>query len=508
MKYFLIFMLAIKLIVRKTQPMKYVFNTFICSTMLLCLILTLVGCEKESSRPNPVNKQIPNFQPDTFKTSIINQVSQIQVEVVALNKKPFIRPVYTTVLTQTEYSNSFSNAPLPTPEQQVLRSIGNKILMCEGFIRKGDDYFSESEKILKNYVSGYYVPGTDSLYIIIPDTSTGLTNDGRVVLFHELIHAQQDQYFPLSSVDHYYSNIQGVTFSDMFHAAREAIEGEARYSEVIYYYKLNYNFNMYSPSDINNLFMGQVRYYDSIAILEHNAGTPLYLTLPFFWRYSYGPLFTNASIQLSQWQKTNSILRNPPIKTAEVLNPNRYLNPNRQQYIVDIKSFVDTLAQTETIHDYDDMGQTLMETLLREWDQAPEKYTLYANSLIEDKIVVAGNSSADSLQLYWYTLWTDSLAGRNFMQKYANIIWAKRNIELTDSGRYFFSNDTFPILIQQYQNAVIIMENCPPAKKAHYLTLLKSAPITNWPTGLAKRSNLQLPAYPCLEKGLDRRVIY
>ena len=47
---------------------------------------------------------------------------------------------------------------------------------------------------------GFYVPGTDSLYIILNDTATGLTFDDSVTIFHEFVHALQDQYFDLTNI--------------------------------------------------------------------------------------------------------------------------------------------------------------------------------------------------------------------------------------------------------------------------------------------------------------------
>ena len=77
--------------------------------------------------------------------------------------------------------------------------------------------------VLTEQVIGYYDPGTKVLYVVqgVPKDVVGLT------ITHELIHALQDQYFPLDSLQ----RIEGD--DDRQAAAQAVIEGQANYESLV-----------------------------------------------------------------------------------------------------------------------------------------------------------------------------------------------------------------------------------------------------------------------------------
>jgi hypothetical protein len=92
-----------------------------------------------------------------------------------------------------------------------------------GMIPDSMDLTSEMKALLAEQIIGFYDPKTKVLYIVdsAPSTEVGL------VVTHELVHALQDQYLNLDSLQ----NIEGD--NDRSLAADAVIEGQAVYDQIV-----------------------------------------------------------------------------------------------------------------------------------------------------------------------------------------------------------------------------------------------------------------------------------
>ncbi len=79
--------------------------------------------------------------------------------------------------------------------------------------------------LLSEQVIGYYDPATKVLYVV-SDTSAGRAALVEVTLAHELVHALQDQYLPLDSIQKERSD------NDRQTAAQSVLEGQATYEQM------------------------------------------------------------------------------------------------------------------------------------------------------------------------------------------------------------------------------------------------------------------------------------
>lgn len=80
-------------------------------------------------------------------------------------------------------------------------------------------------RLLSEQVIGYYDPATKVLYVV-SDTSAGRAALVEVTLAHELVHALQDQYVPLDSIQKQRSD------NDRLTAAQSVMEGQATYEQM------------------------------------------------------------------------------------------------------------------------------------------------------------------------------------------------------------------------------------------------------------------------------------
>jgi hypothetical protein len=92
-----------------------------------------------------------------------------------------------------------------------------------GMIPDSMDLTAEMKSLLAEQIIGFYDPKTKILYVVdsAPSTEVGL------VITHELVHALQDQYINLDSIQ----NVEGD--NDRSSAADAVIEGQATYVQIV-----------------------------------------------------------------------------------------------------------------------------------------------------------------------------------------------------------------------------------------------------------------------------------
>jgi hypothetical protein len=205
----------------------------------LCL-LAFINCSN-----NPTSASSHNAQ----NTDLQNRVTAISAVVSNLRGLNFVRPVHVGVITRAQYS------------QNTAQSIGNSFSSLEQaalskeYLQMG--CLSETDtpigQILTDYYSGfpaaYYVPGTDSLYIL----TDAYSNDTElnVYISHELTHALQDQHLGMN-----FTVFPGYSYynDDANLAQTSLLEGDASFIEYTYLISTYYSSNGDNPfSDAETL---------------------------------------------------------------------------------------------------------------------------------------------------------------------------------------------------------------------------------------------------------------
>jgi len=289
-----------------------------------------------------------------------------------------------------------------------------------------------------------------------------------------------------------------VNSSDQYYALMYSVEGEAELLARYYLYKLSRGYYPSSSGPIMDMF----NLYEIYANLDldslHAAGEPLVLYQPFYWAYySYGPKFINEVVGMNWALIDNVVFASLPVKTSEVMHPQTYINKN--EHVLNIDGFIGRLDTTQVIYDVEELGEMLACVMFREWDFSA--YASIAGNLLADRMIAFSDSLDDSLRLIWYTLWSDSLAGRNFMADYSQIIARKRGIAQpvpVQVDTMVVNSDTVNSSYAEHTgNRVFVMEKYEPINRDAWIQELRA--VSSSVVTAAKRSGMGRH-YPFIQK--------
>ena len=176
--------------------------------------------------------------------------------------------------------------------------------------------------LLTEQVAGYYDPATKVLYVVgAPGTAPGAVTPEMIsiTITHELIHALQDQYFPLDSIEKEHGD------NDRTSAVQAVIEGEAVFEQ------------MSAMLGGNNFAVALPGGWDRVRQMIRDAqGTmPVFATAPMFIQESLlFPYLSGAEFVRHFKEKRPSQMpfRPPPSSTQEVLHPEIFLDSLKRDH--------------------------------------------------------------------------------------------------------------------------------------------------------------------------------
>jgi hypothetical protein len=271
----------------------------------LCL-LAFTSCSN-----SPTSASLQNAQ----NIEMQNRVTDISAVVANLRGLNFIRPVHVGVISRAQYSQntaqSISNS-FTSVEQAAL----SKEYLQMGCLSETDTPIGQ---ILTDYYSGfpaaYYVPGTDSLYIL----TDAYSNDTElnVYISHELTHALQDQHLGMN-----FTVFPGYSYynDDANLAQTSLLEGDASFIEYTYLISTYYSRssrNPFSDAETLALFIKD----DFLTAADTTIHKPFFLNvkgaLPYDLGMAYVATLYSAS---SQWNTVNALysISTIPRSSAEI----------------------------------------------------------------------------------------------------------------------------------------------------------------------------------------------
>jgi hypothetical protein len=271
----------------------------------LCL-LAFTSCSN-----SPTSASLQNAQ----NIEMQNRVTDISAVVANLRGLNFIRPVHVGVISRAQYSQntaqSISNS-FTSVEQAAL----SKEYLQMGCLSETD---TPIVQILTDYYSGfpaaYYVPGTDSLYIL----TDAYSNDTElnVYISHELTHALQDQHLGMN-----FTVFPGYSYynDDANLAQTSLLEGDASFIEYTYLISTYYSRssrNPFSDAETLALFVKD----DFLTAADTTIHKPFFLNvkgaLPYDLGMAYVATLYSAS---SQWNTVNALysISTIPRSSAEI----------------------------------------------------------------------------------------------------------------------------------------------------------------------------------------------
>ena len=266
----------------------------------------LFNCVSSPTSSSSQNARLADLQ---------NHVTGLSVAVANLRGLNFVRPVHVGEITRAQYSQNTTQS-INNSLSSVERAALSKEYLQMGCLAETDTPITH---ILTDYYSSfpaaYYVPGTDSLYILTDAYSSD--TELNVYVSHELTHALQDQRLGMN-----FTVFPGYSFynSDANLAQQSLLEGDASFVEYTYL------LSTYYPSYARDPFAGaetlsQFIKDDFLIAGDTAVHEPFFLSvkgsLPYDLGLAYVATLYSAS---SQWNGVNTLysISSMPRSSAEI----------------------------------------------------------------------------------------------------------------------------------------------------------------------------------------------
>lgn len=294
-----------------------------------------------------------NFPTSTSLDKYMGIIELAREKVQITRGLQFTRPVNVSIMTREQYSNynnqwSNNNTSLIMKEFKQIGFIPDTF-RSDSFLLENDDSFT----------AAFYIPGTDSLYIIDSDENTD--DDIFVYAVHEFTHALQEQHFNPFARNVFPAFSQAPQNSDFYISQLCVSEGDASVTMELAYFNLFYQAS--AAFDSTYLYFKRYRdyYYSELAALP----IPRYLTIQGYAPYIIGPWFILDAYSKDGWPKVNSLYHaNRVNSTANIFN-----FTNTTPYVFDFSKIIPLLLQNTTkliIADDDTYGPVMLMALLNE----------------------------------------------------------------------------------------------------------------------------------------------
>ena len=217
-----------------------------------------------------------------------------------------------------------------------------------GLVAPGTDVYEIFSEFLEAGAAAFYKPDTRTFYHIEG-------NDGRgayPVVFHELVHAIEDQHFDLQA---FYEGLDGDTDKSL--ARRGLVEGSASYFQDLYQAK--------HPADVTEMMKSQMT-----PDMMKRQQRMLQVVPPFLvaqmglYPYQNGKRWVELMCGGDR-AKVAALYADPPVSTEQVLHPEKFSNPQERDYphTIAVPS-LDSLPANWNRLDSDTMGELSMGCLL------------------------------------------------------------------------------------------------------------------------------------------------
>lgn len=257
-----------------------------CTSFLLC---------------SPENPSGPSI--DKYRTIL----ESVQVKVQNIRGLTFQRKVHFAILSRNEYANR--NNSYSSPVMQFY----SRELKQLGFIPDTmNDLGKQVESYDEQFVAAFYVPGTDSIYVIDADNYNQMRFEYYTA--HELTHALQEQCFNPFAGFVYPALSQSKYNSDFYLAQLCVTEGDACLTMDYYYIT---EIDRMSEQDLFDSYTsGLESFYSSIG----DAEIPRYLEISKSAPYVLGLGYVARKKQSDDWAGVNDLFNAKRISsTAEII---------------------------------------------------------------------------------------------------------------------------------------------------------------------------------------------
>lgn len=253
-------------------------------------------------------------------------------------------------------------------------------------------------------IAGFYDPDSATLFAVAGADPAQL----RVVLAHELVHALQDQYTPLSEF------MRAPVDNDHLSAGQAIFEGQATLAGL---QVMVPGQNITAMPEFWETFRDQIR--------QQQTSMPVFKTAPTLVREGLiFPYLAGADFMRwwmgSEHRDTVPFGRLLPVSTEQVLHPSRY-GRGDEPVLLRFKEPGDSTTTYEDV-----LGEFEIRILSAELNNEPEVSTVVPIGWGGDRFRtwrLPGGAA-----MVWYSTWDDSASAQQFLQRTADALARKRRL--------------------------------------------------------------------------------
>ena len=266
-------------------------------------------------------------------------------------------------------------------------------------------------RVLTEQIIGYYDPKTKILYVVdgAPEEYVGIT------IMHELVHALQDQYINLDSLEH----ITGD--DDRAAAAQAVVEGEATYEQVYIMAGGAGNIAAQLPGGWESM---RQTIRDAQASQPIFASAPMVIQETLLFPYINGADFVR---RFKERYKNRLPLDSLPVTTEQVMHDSAYFTPHR-----DLPSEI-TLPPIAGTVDTNDFGEFGTRLYLFQHTKDREQSIRASNGWDGDRYALVNTPGGHAL--VWVTVWDTPVDAAEFVTAMDGAMKMRFNVTPTVSGQ-------------------------------------------------------------------------
>lgn len=341
--------------------------------VMLGLLVAVTGCDRRQ-----------NLGPEGLQRRVDMAIPQIEQATGLKFKTPPKMETRSRAQVREFLLNKFNET---TPAEQLRGEEAAYKLF--GLIPDSMDLRRFLLELLTEQIVGYYDPATKVLYVVAGAAAdiTGIT------ITHELVHALQDQYVNLDSIQ----NLKGN--SDRQASAQAVLEGQATYEQM--------KIMLGSSNLATRLEGGWDRVRD--AIRESQSSMPIFASAPMAIQESLLFPYLSGAEFVRRFQSHRpgaSVLDSMPVSSEQILNEQAYFDAPR-----DMPSVI-SLGNGPSLHE-ETMGQFGTRLFIYQHTRSQPDAVGAAHGWDGDRyrVVQAGDETA----LIWVTAWDTAIDAAQFV---------------------------------------------------------------------------------------------
>lgn len=411
--------------------------------LLSVTVLILSSCDLfRSSNTPPVDPVSAKFQA---------LVDTLMPQIEAARGLSYSRPVYARSVTTEQMMTMLRSMPQEAEDPEETLYFTREFYQL-GFVTDSTyNLDQEQEDLQSEAVAGFYIPQTDTFYII--NNTTELTEDEwqefREVAHHELVHALQDQNFDPWGVEITHSSMNANVQVDFITAQNMLIEGGAEYLTMMF------------TGNQSNIPTYKTAAFDMPFLLTKIDTNDLYLNYVMLSAYMIGPAYISHLYSLSNdWSAVNAKWASRELTSAEVITNSEVLYHQFPSDAVRGLVFTDPKAYTEDVT----LGVINIIGMLKEKVSVSDAEL--ALGWKGDHLFYTNNNPATDGQFLWCFAFKSSSFALNFAAILEQHILGRSNWRSESEKSYpgtasykVFSHGTLTCSMVIHQNCVYWIEN-------------------------------------------------